>query len=141
MIKFISQNIKKIIWFNGSEMILPSKLFVIDDKLEQYETYSWRVDYIFSRSKDIWTCFEITIFSNSLSCLQSLHSMNIDHPYILDILYNYYYVSNQGKKVHICWFSSHISIHGNNEADKDAKSALEFEIEVKNSFYRPLTFH
>ena len=32
-----------------------------------------------------------TIFSDLLSCLQSLHSMNIDYPYILDILYTYYY--------------------------------------------------
>ena len=44
-----------------------------------------------------------TIFPDSLSCLQSLHSMNIDHPYILDIMYNYYYISNQGKIVNICW--------------------------------------
>ena len=26
----------------------------------------------------------VSIFSDSLSCLQSLHNMNIDHPYILD---------------------------------------------------------
>ena len=65
-----------------------------------------------------------TIFSDSLSCLQSLHSMNIDHPYILNILYK----SNQGKIVNICWIPSHIGIQGNNEADKAAKSALEFEI-------------
>ena len=69
-----------------------------------------------------------TIFSDSLSCLQSPHSINIDHPYILDILYNYYYVSNQGKIDNICWIPSHNGIHGNNEADKAAKSALEFEI-------------
>ena len=68
------------------------------------------------------------IFSDSLSCLQSLHSMIIDHPYILDILYNYYYVSNQGKIVNICWIPSHIGIHENYETDKAAKSALEFEI-------------
>ena len=54
--------------------------------------------------------------------------MNIDHPYILDILYNYYCVSNQGKIVNFCWIPSHIGIHGNNAADRTAKSALEFEI-------------
>ena len=54
--------------------------------------------------------------------------MNIDHPYVLDILFNYYNVSNQGKKVNFCWIPSHIGIHGNNEADELAKSALEFEI-------------
>ena len=54
--------------------------------------------------------------------------MNVDHPYILDILYKYHYVFNQGKIVNICWIPSHIGIHGKNEADKAAKSALEFEI-------------
>ena len=51
-----------------------------------------------------------TIFLDSFSCLQSLHSMNIDYPYILDVLYNYYYVSNQDKIVKICWIPSHIGI-------------------------------
>ena len=50
-----------------------------------------------------------TIFSNSLSCFQSLHSMNIDHPYI-------------------CRIPRHIGIHENNESNYAAKSALEFEI-------------
>ena len=39
-----------------------------------------------------------------------------------------YYISNQGKIVNICWIPSHIGIHGNNEAAKTAKSALEIEI-------------
>ena len=60
------------------------------------------------------------ILSDSLSCSQSLHSMNIDHPHILDILYIYHYVSYQGKIVNFCWIHIHIPIgvHGNNEADK-----------------------
>ena len=54
--------------------------------------------------------------------------MNSDHPFTMDILYTYYYVSNQGKIVNIYWIPSHIDIHGNNEADRAAKSALEFQI-------------
>ena len=42
-------------------------------------------------------CLNIHILKYFL--IHSLHSMNIDHPYILNILYNYYYVSNQGKIV------------------------------------------
>ena len=42
-----------------------------------------------------------TIFSDSLSCLQFLHCRNIDHPFIFDLLYTYYYVSKQGKIVNI----------------------------------------
>ena len=60
---------------------------------------------------------------------------DIDHPYIFDIFYSYC-VSNQGKMVNFCWIPSHIGIHRNNEADKAAKSALEFEI-IK--FNIPLT--
>ena len=58
--------------------------------------------------------------------IQSLHS--IDHPYILNVLFSYYYVYNQGKIVNFCWILSHTGIHGNNEADKDANSALVLEI-------------
>ena len=45
-------------------------------------------------SKDTY----FTIFSDSLSWLQSIHNMNIDHPYILDILCNYLHASRQGKQ-------------------------------------------
>ena len=31
----------------------------------------------------------VLIFSDYLPCLQSLHNMNIDHPYISDTLFNY----------------------------------------------------
>ena len=53
--------------------------------------------------------------------------MNIDHPYILDVLYSYYFFSNQGKTVNF-WILSNICIHGNNEAGEAAKSTLDFEI-------------
>ena len=57
--------------------------------------------------------------------------MNIDHPYVLYVLYSYYLVSNQSKTIiNICWIPSNItcSKDGKNEADEAAKSALEFEI-------------
>ena len=31
----------------------------------------------------------VLIFSDSLPCLRSVHTMNIDHPCILDTLFNY----------------------------------------------------
>ena len=33
-----------------------------------------------------------------------------------------------GKIINFCWTPSHIGIHGNNEADKAAKSAFDFVI-------------
>ena len=54
--------------------------------------------------------------------------MNIDHPYILDILCNYLHASRQGKIVSFFWIPSHIGNHGNSRAGSAAKSALQFEI-------------
>ena len=46
-----------------------------------------------------------TIFSNSLSCLQSLHNMNIDHPYDpSSISYIYHQVVEEGKLVNSVGF-------------------------------------
>ena len=39
-----------------------------------------------------------TIFFDCLSCLQSLHNVNIEHPYILSTLCNYLHASRQGEK-------------------------------------------
>ena len=90
-------------------------------------TYDYIITYIELAFEHIkmskYTHF--TIFSDSFS--QSLHSLNIDHPYISDILYSYYNVSNQGKIVKFCWIPSHIGIHWNIEADRAAYSALVFE--------------
>ena len=71
----------------------------------------------------IWRCILIHILQYFLIHIPDYSP--IDYPDILDILYSYY-VSNQGKIFKFCWIPSHIGIHGNKEADKSAKSALEF---------------
>ena len=70
---------------------LPDEATIFSDEAKAIEL---AFDYI-KMSK--YTYF--SIFSDSLSCLQSLHNMNIDLPYILDILY--VYVSNEGKIVNL----------------------------------------
>ena len=82
-----------------------------------------------------------TIFSDSLSCLQSIKNRNIEHPYILDILKQYYFVTKQNKSVEFCWIPSHIGIHGNTKADKAAKVALKFDITQFRIPYTDLKFH
>ena len=65
-----------------------------------------------------------TIFSDSPSCLQSIHDMNIDHRYIVGIWCNYLHASRQGRIVNYFWFPSHIGINSNSKADSAAQSAL-----------------
>ena len=71
----------------------------------------------------------IELTSENMSHILQYFPIHIPHDHldILDILYSYY-VSNQGKIVNSCRIRSHIGIHGNKEADKGAKSAIEFEI-------------
>ena len=64
-------------------------------------------EYIKSSSDNI-----STIFSDSLSCLQSIKNKNLDHSYILDILIQYTNLSLKGKNVNFCWIPSHIGIPG-----------------------------
>ena len=65
---------------------------------------------------------------NNISSLQSSSNMNTDHPYILDILYNFINNCQKGKIYNLCCIPGHIGIHGNNETDKTAKSALDFKM-------------
>jgi hypothetical protein len=56
--------------------------------------------------------------------------MNIDHPYILDVVKKYYLLSKQNKIVELCWIPSHIGICGNTKADKAAKDALKYIYDI-----------
>ena len=81
-----------------------------------------------------------TIYSDSLSCLQSIRNMNIDHPYILDIVKTYYLLTKQNKMVEFCWIPSHIGIPGNTKADKAAKDALSYNITLFRIPYTDLKY-
>ena len=66
--------------------------------------------------------------------------MNIEHPFILDILKQYCILTKQNKTVEFCWIPSHIGIYGNTKADKAAKDALNFEIAEFHIPYTDLKF-
>jgi ribonuclease HI len=53
--------------------------------------------------------------------------MNIEHPFILDILQQYCILTRQIKIVEFCWIPCDIGIYGNTKADKAAKDALKFD--------------
>jgi hypothetical protein len=53
--------------------------------------------------------------------------MNIEHPFILDILKQYRILIKENKIVEFCCMPS-IGIYGNTKADKAVKDALKFDI-------------
>ncbi len=76
------------------------------------------------------------IFSDSLSVLKSLKRKDHPNPIIQNILKKFFHISIS-KEVMLCWVPSHINIRGNEDADKEAKSALNKQItNIKNSAYR-----
>jgi kelch-like protein 2/3 len=64
------------------------------------------------------------IFSDSLSCLQSILHRKWQQPIICKILEKLHLFSSLGKVIKFCWVPSHIGILGNEAADQAARSAL-----------------
>jgi hypothetical protein len=54
--------------------------------------------------------------------------MNIDHPYISDIVKKYCLLTKQNKIVEFCWIPSHTGVSGNNNGGKATKDAPKYDI-------------
>ena len=68
------------------------------------------------------------IFSDSLSCLQSIENEDLCNTLILKFLQTYTRLLRKRKVVVLCWIPSHIGIDGNEKADEEAKSSLDLDI-------------
>ena len=64
------------------------------------------------------------IYCDSTSVLQSLKIFNPTHPLVLDILEWLLIAKRRGKDINFCWVPAHVDIHGNEAADRLAKSAV-----------------
>ena len=65
------------------------------------------------------------IFTDSLSCLQALLYMKLEHPLIGMAIRKCVFLNIANKDIIFCWVPSHVGIRGNEKADSAAKSALD----------------
>ena len=64
------------------------------------------------------------IFTDSLSCLQALLYMKLEHPLIGMAIRKCVFLNFANKDI-LCWVPSHVGIRANEKADSAAKSALD----------------
>ena len=53
------------------------------------------------------------IFTDSLSCLQALHYMKLEHPLIWMVIRKCVFLNFANKDIILCWVPSHIGTEGN----------------------------
>jgi ribonuclease HI len=78
---------------------------------------------------------------DSMSCLQAIGSLRIEHPIILEILEVICIPRARQKHIIFCWVPSHVGIRGNERADNVAKAALndrQTNIVLPYSDHRPV---
>ena len=96
--------------FPDSASVLTAEVWAIIKALEQVK------DYIASK---------YIVFTDSLSCLQALHHMKLEHPMIGMVIRMCFFLNFAKKDIVFCWVPSHNGIKGNEKADFAAKSALD----------------
>ena len=65
------------------------------------------------------------IITDSISCLQALLYMKLEHPIIGMVIPKCVFLSIATKNIILCWVPSHVDIRGNEKPVSAAKSALD----------------
>ena len=66
---------------------------------------------------------KFVIYSDSRSALEAIKKFNSFHPLVQKVQEWLFRISCRRKSVRFCWVPSHVGIHGNEEADREAKTA------------------
>ena len=66
---------------------------------------------------------QFIMFTDSLSCLQALLYMKLEHPLNGMVIQKCVFLNIANKDINFCWVPSHVGIKGNEKANSAAKSA------------------
>ena len=67
------------------------------------------------------------IFSDSLSALKAMENLKSDNPLLIQIQDMLHKIETDQKDIVFMWVPGHVTVHGNEAADRAAKEALEKE--------------
>jgi len=73
------------------------------------------------------------VFSDSRSAIDAIKHYDSCHPIITDIINNLVDLETASKRVRLCWVPSHVSVLGNEQADREARIASQTLLPSSNS--------
>ena len=107
--------------------VFPSNAVIflrLPDSASVFTAEVWAIIKALEQIKDS-IASKYIVFTDSLSCLQALHHMKLEHPLIGMVIRKCVFLNIAKKDSLFCWVPSHNGIKDNDKADSAAKSALD----------------
>ena len=107
--------------------VFPSNTVIsmrLPDSASVFTAEVWAIIKALEQIKDS-IASKYIVFTDSLSCLQALHHMKLEHPLIGMVIRKCVFLNFAKQDIVFCWVPSHNGITGNEKADFAAKSALD----------------
>ena len=96
----------------------------LPDSASVFTAEVWAIIKALEQIKD-YIASKYIVFTDSLSCLQALQHMKLEHPLIGMVIRKCVFLNISKKDIVFCWVRSYIAIKGNEKADSAVKSALD----------------
>ena len=96
----------------------------LPDSASAFTAEVWAIIKALEQIKDS-IASKYIVFTDSLSCLQALHRIKLEHPLNGMVIRKCVFSNFTKKDIIFCWVPSHTGIKGNEKADFAAKSALD----------------
>ena len=99
----------------------------LPDSASVFTAEVWAIIKALEQIKD-YNASKYIVFTDSLSGLQALHHMKLEHPLMGMVIRNCVLLNIAKRDIVFCWVPSHTGIMGNEKADSAAKSALDLPL-------------